>query len=211
MARTTTEVVTTTQTVTVQAPAPSPLAAAVAQVKNEVTWAHGGSSDSVGELTSLAALDYVISHVSVAEYGYLELEGLPLPAHTPDAVLDTQAGICGETSLVFAVILQHLGYQTRRVAFYWTDPQYGPDAHTAVEVFYDGGWHYFDPTFDQYWTDSNANVMSISDVRANGGIRHKSDIAFTNEIEDPWYRGDDTSFQTDPATNVVLGGDPFVG
>lgn len=204
--------VTVTTTVTVTPPTPSPTAIAVAQVQHEVQWASGGAPPySHDELTALAALEYVVGHVSVAEYGYLEVAKLPLPAHTPDAILGAQAGICGETSLAFASIMQHLGYTTRRVAFYWTDPVWGPDAHTAVEVAYGGSWHYFDPTFDQYWTDSAGNVMSISGVRASGGTRYKNNLGFTNLIENLWFNGDDTAFQTDPATTVVLGGDPFVG
>jgi Transglutaminase-like superfamily len=190
---------------------PVPLTVAVQQVQNEVAWAKGGSSYSVGTLTALAALDYAVGHVSVGEYGYLEIAGLPLPAHTPNAVLAAQAGLCGETSLVFAVIMQHLGYETRRIAFYWTLADGTPDGHTAVEVHYDGSWHYFDPTFAQYWTDGGGNVMSITDVRSQGGTRHKNDFTFTNLIENPWFGGDDTAFETDPATSVVVGGDPFVG
>jgi cell division protein FtsB len=127
---------------------PAPLTVALQQVQNEVTWASVGAPPySHGALTALAALDYVVGHVSVGEYGYLEVAGLPLPAHTPNAILAAQAGICGETSLAFAAIMQHLGYQARRIAFYWTLADGRPDGHTAVEIFYDGGWHYFDPTF----------------------------------------------------------------
>jgi Transglutaminase-like superfamily len=191
---------------------PTPLSVAVQQVQHEVAWAEGGGpAYSHATLTALAAMDYVVGHVSVAEYGYLEVKGLPLPAHTPDAVLGAQAGLCGETSLAFAVILQRLGYQVRRVAFYWTFADGTPDGHTAAEVSYDGGWHYFDPTFGQYWTDASGNVLSITDARLGGGTRHKNDFTFTNLIEDPWFAGDDTSFETDPATTVVIGGDPFVG
>jgi Transglutaminase-like superfamily len=203
-----------TQVATLQAQLasiPTPLTVAIQQVQHEVTWAKGGSRYSVDELTALSALNYVVGHVSVGEYGYLEIEGLPLPAHTPNAVLGAQAGICGETSLAFAAIMQHLGYQARRITFYWTLANGTPDGHTAVEVYYGGSWHYFDPTFGQYWTDANGNIMSITDARNGGGTRHKDDVAFTNLIEDPWFAGDDTSFETDPSTTVVVGGDPFVG
>ena len=35
-----------------------------------------------------------------------------------------------------------------------------PDGHVAVEVQYDGGWHFFDPTYGQFWTDSSGKVLS---------------------------------------------------
>jgi hypothetical protein len=191
---------------------PAPITVAELQVEHEVAWA-GSTGMPQGELTALATLDYVVGHVSVGEYGWLEVNHLPLPVGV-EAVLGQQAGICGETSLAFAEIMQALGYQTRRVAFYWHLANGAPDAHTAVEIYYGGGWHYFDPTYDQYWSDpATGNVLSITEARdaTLGGVRHKNDFTFTNVVEDPWFAGDDTAFETDPATTVVLGGAPFIG
>jgi hypothetical protein len=193
---------------------PTPLAVAIEQVKREVAWAEGHASYSPnGRLVALSAMDYVLGHVSVGAYAYLIENRLPLPPKTSNATLGTQAGYCGETSLVFARIVQAFGYQTRRVAFYWTLADGRADAHTAVEVFYDGSWHYFDPTFGQYWTNASGDVQSITDARSATGTRHKDAILFTNLIEDalPLFSGDDTSFETDPATSVVIGGAPFNG
>jgi hypothetical protein len=55
------------------------------------------------------------------------------------------------------------GYDVRSVQFY-----YGPDGswnHIADEISYDGGWHYFDPTFGVYY-ESGGNVLAIADARA---------------------------------------------
>jgi Transglutaminase-like superfamily len=193
----------------------SPLAVAEQQVQREVGWVENSAAGptpsiySKDALTGLSTMDYVAGHVSAGAYGYLELNGLPLPTSDPNSILTAQAGICGHAAIVFAKIMGSLGYQVRSAQFYWTDPVFGPDSHIAVEVNYDGGWHFFDPTFGLFWTGANGNVLSITDVRSTGGTEHKNEIAYTNLIEDPWFSGDDTAFETDPATTATLGQDPL--
>lgn len=186
---------------------PKPTAVAFQQVQREVGWAMNADPRSQGELTALSAMDYVVGHVSAGAYGYLELNDLPLPNSEPDVILGTQAGICGHAAIAFADIMDHFGYSVRSVQFYWTLSDGTADSHIGVEVQYDGGWHYFDPTFGLYWTDPSGNVLSITDERASAGVEHKDDVAFTNLIEDPWFGGDDTAFETDPTTTVVVGAD----
>jgi transglutaminase-like putative cysteine protease len=145
----------------------------------------------------------------VGAYGYLEAHQLPLPVATPNGVLGVQAGICGDAVIAFAAIMQQLGYQVRSVQFYFDKPV--PDNHIGVEVFYAGGWHYFDPTFGAYWSDSSSAVLSIDAIRAGEGVEHKDSTGFTNVIEDPWFDGDATGFITDPDTTVVVGADNLTG
>jgi len=191
-----------------------PTPAAVAEERREVAWAEyadkgTGTPYSDGQLVGLSAMNYVVGHVSTGAYGYLELFGGTLPTSKPDSILGMQAGICGHAALTFAAIVQHFGYSVRSVQFYYMTPDGTPDSHIADEVFYDGGWHFFDPTFGVYWTDANGNALAITDARAGGGTEHKDWASFTNFMEDPWYAGDDTAFETDPTTTVVLDGQPF--
>jgi len=193
---------------------PTPLAIAEEQVHREVGWVEyedrfNGEIHSDGQLVSLSAMNYVVGHVSTGAYGYLEVFGGTLPTARPDSILGTQAGICGHAALSFAAIVRHFGYAVRSVQFYYSTPEGTPDSHIADEVFYDGAWHFFDPTFGVFWTDPSGQVMSITDVRANGGTEHKDHASFTNLIEDPWFAGNDTAFETDPATEVVLDEQPF--
>lgn len=193
---------------------PTPLAVAVERVRRDVAYQEQGGllPYSHGRLVSQAAMDYVVGHVSASAYGYLEVFGGGVPAATPDAVLAAQAGICGDSALTFAAIVKRFGFDVRSVQFYYTDPPpwSTPDGHIAVEVFYDGGWHFFDPTFGTYWQDANEDVLSITDLRANGGTRVKDAASFTNLAEDHLY-GDSTEFETDPATVVTLDQQPFKG
>jgi hypothetical protein len=185
---------------------PTPSAVAFQQVHREVNWAQAAAGpQSAGALTSLSAMNYVVGHVSAGAYGYLELNGLPLPNSNLDVILGVQAGICGHAAIVFAKIMENFGYPVQSVQFYWTLPDGTAEDHIAVEVYFDAGWHYFDPTYGLYWTNSSGNVLSITDERTNGGTEHKDDISFTNLIESTWFGGDDTAFETDPGTTVVVG------
>jgi hypothetical protein len=202
------------QVAQLQAAALRPLEVAEEQVRREVAWGEyeadaNGTPYSHGELVALSAMDYVVGHVSTGAYGYLEIYGGSLPDATADAVLDSQAGICGHASLTFAAILEYFGYDVRSVQFYYSTPDGTPDSHIGVGVSYDGAWHYFDPTFGTYWTDAKGNAMSIEEIRNGEGTQHKDDVSFTNVIEDSWFGGDATAFITDPATTVDLDAQSF--
>jgi transglutaminase-like putative cysteine protease len=191
----------------------SPLTVAVEQVRREVAYAEkyaGGVPYSHGRLVAQAAMDYVVEHVSPTAYGYLEIFGGQLPGPTPDAVLGAQAGLCGDAALAFAAIVKQLGLGARSVQFYYDDPGNVPDSHIAVEVSYDGGWHYYDPTFGVFYTDATGNVLPITDVRAGSGTEQKDELTFTNLVENTFY-GDDTWFVTDPTTVVEIDKQPFTG
>jgi hypothetical protein len=191
---------------------PTPLVAAEEQVRREVAYEEQQALPyPQGRLVAQAAMDYVSGHVSASAYGFLSVTHGVLPVATPDSVLGAQAGICGHAALTFAAIVQHFGYQVRSVQFYYDDPPpYStPDSHIANEVYYEGGWHFFDPTFGVLWFDkATGSVLSITDARAGLGTRSKDEATFTNLAEDFFY-GDGTSFETDPATSVVLDGQPF--
>lgn len=190
------------------------LAAAVLQVRREVGWSkeYAPSSYSVGALTALAAMNYVATHVSSTTYAIVVPPGLPLPTRrlhhhldsNANAILGAQAGECGYHVIAFRAILKHLGYTVRDVSFAYQDPWTGaPGGHSSVEVYYDGGWHYFDPTYDVYWTNpTSGSVLSIAGERAHAGVEHRNGILALNLFEDRLYGGSDITFETDPATNV---------
>jgi hypothetical protein len=186
---------------------PTPLSVAEEQVRREVYWAeHVDDANPDGKLVAISAMNYVVGHVSTGAYGYLELVGGALPTSNPDSILGTQTGICGNAAIAFAAIVRHFGYPVRAVQFYYVTPNGIPDSHIADEVFYDGAWHYLDPTFGAFWADGGGHVLSIDDARGGGGIEHRDLAAFTNVVEDPWFAGDDTAFLTDPSTSVVIDG-----
>jgi hypothetical protein len=189
----------------------SPLALAISDVRREAEWAQGMAAGPLsGEYVAEAAMDYVIGHVRTGAYGYLEGIGAPLPPYLEpvNEVLATQTGICGQAERTFAAIVEALGFQVHDIGFEFVDPNGAPDAHSAAEVYYDGGWHFFDPTFGQFWTDTAGNVLSIADVRSGHGTRVKDNAAFLNLIEDASSGSDYTWFETDPSTYVFTARQP---
>jgi hypothetical protein len=187
---------------------------AVEQVRREVAYSENvlgnlGITYSHGQVVSEAAMDYVVGHVSSAAYGYMEVNDESLEA-TPDAILGAQAGICGHAALTFAAIVKRFGFDVRSVQFY-----YGPDGsfnHIADEVSYDGGWHYFDPTYPLYY-EQDGVVLSIADARAAGdpaSLLQEDTTQFWNTIEGE-AGVDNMSFQTDPNTFVEIDEQPFTG
>lgn len=196
-----------TQLQRAQAGIPSPLAVAFRQVRREYAYVKGSVPGySRGQLISEAALDYVAGHVSDTAFGYIEIfEGKHrVPPPTPNSALGTQAGICTGAAVTFGTILHHFGLKVRSVNFYYDDlpPDNTPDGHVAVEVWYDGGWHYFDPTYGLFWTDAGGHVLPIDEVRAGQGTLQKNAAAFTNVFEDAIF-GNDAWFLTAPATTLA--------
>jgi multidrug efflux pump subunit AcrA (membrane-fusion protein) len=194
----------------------TPLLVAEEQVRREVAYSEGflasaGVPYSHGQLVSQAAMDYVVGHVNAPAYGYLTtIAGIGVPA-LPDPILGAQAGICGDAALVFAAIVRHFGYSVRSVQFY-----YGPGGawnHISDEVSYDGGWHYFDPTFGIYYQEAG-NVLSITDARTAtdpASLLAQDDSLFWTAVVRQAQNKElsDVSFATDPATAVVIDGQSF--
>lgn len=185
----------------------TPLQIALTQVGREVAYVDGGVPQySKDQLISEAAMDYVAGHVSDTAYGYIELfQGKKkVPPPTPNSSLGTQAGICTGAAVTFGTIVHHFGLKVRSVNFYFDDPppSNAPDGHVAAEVWYDGGWHFFDPTYGLFWADANGHVLPVSEVRNGLGSLQKNVAGFTNIFEDAVF-GNDAWFVTDPATRIA--------
>jgi hypothetical protein len=156
-----------------QASIPTALSRSVEQVRREVAYVElfRGDPDvnvpSREELIARSAMDYVVGHVTAPGYGYMNVVlGAP-PAATAESALQNGSGICGHAALTFAAIVKHFGLRVRSVQFYYAN---GVDNHIANEVFFDGDWHYFDPTWGAYYQDGD-RVLSIEDARAHATPR----------------------------------------
>jgi transglutaminase-like putative cysteine protease len=141
----------------------------------------------------------VNGHVLGAEYSYRLQFGEPLPT-TSELVLEMQAGWCGDASAVFAEIVNALGLPVRRVAFYPTDPDL---VHTAAETYYDGAWHYFDPTWGAVYGSGPGDAVSITEARARQLTPTRDDTLIWG------MRKPSLSELTDPTTRVEFDNPPF--
>ena len=190
--------------------APSPLAQAVEQVRREVaygerTLAVAGAPAQRDALVAHAAMTYVVGHVSAPAYGYMnELLGAR-PVPTADGALGAGAGICGHAALTFAAIVKRLGLPVRSIQFY-----YGTNNHIAAEVFYDGGWHYFDPTYGAYYGTPDG-VLSVDEARSDPGapLHQNTTLLWWTVGMMAGYTGL-LEFAVDPATRVEIDKQAFV-
>ena len=185
----------------------TPLQIALKQIHREVAYVKGGVPQySKGQLIAEAAMDYVAGHVSDTAYGYIAVfKGKhEVPPPTPNSALGTQAGICTGAAVTFGTIVHHFGFKVRSVNFYYNDPPpYNtPDGHVAAEVWYEGGWHFYDPTYGLFWTDANGHVLPVTEIRGGLGSLQKNVAAFTNVFEDAVF-GNDAWFVTDPTTRIA--------
>jgi cell division protein FtsB len=178
---------------------------AATEVRGEVTYvkhslAQEGRSLPDGYLISLAIMNYVVGHVTAPEYGYRnEIAGLPPPTTDVETILQLQAGICGNAAIAFAGISSTFGLPVRSVQFY-----YARGNHIAVETYYEGGWHYFDPTWGLVYGDG----LSITEARSTPNPLPRYDSTLLWRLTAPSVLSD-ISVLTAPATVVELDKQPL--
>lgn len=120
-----------------------------------------------------AAMTYTVGHVSAPAYGYQnEIAHGPLPvgstsAEVAERTLEVEAGICGNAANVMLTILSNLGVTGRLVNVYYSTPKAPANGHSTVEVWYQGEWHWFDPTWATVYVQPHTpryRVLSVVDV-----------------------------------------------
>ena len=89
--------------------------------------------------------------------------------YTPYFFSASSSGLCGSAALSFVYLAQHYGFPARVVQL---------EGHVVAEIFYEGGWHMFDPSYAQYILNDYGAVASVSEVNA---------LAKTNFFSDPYY------------------------
>jgi hypothetical protein len=188
---------------------PDPLQVAVTDVQREVIDAQGGETGSYDpQLVAEAAMDYTYGHVRSAVFGYFEdlydegPTGPDMLSYTApvETILADQEGICVHHERVFAAIVEAFGLPVRDVGFDYIKANGDHESHSTAEVYYSGGWHFFDPTFGVLYEDAAGDVLSIADARSGADTvtTVKDDAGFQNLLNP-----DSTSFELDPATSVT--------
>ena len=138
---------------------------------NAVLKQSGRPQEPRGYVLALLTMDYVVGHISAPMFGHLVTND---PGRAPrgddvqtvaERSLAAGAGICGNAAATFAAILDRLGVESRSVQFYFDTGN-----HIAVEVLYEGRWHYFDPTWGTFYRPPGpgnaSNVLSVAEIRA---------------------------------------------
>ena len=87
---------------------------------------------------------------------------------SPRRVLEQGSVYCGHLSAAMETLVAIGNYRTRAVN--GIDGQHPPGTHVVVEVFYNGGWHLYDPTFGVKFHNKDGQVASYKDVRLDTGM-----------------------------------------
>lgn len=82
---------------------------------------------------------------------------------SPRRVLETGSEYCGHLATAMNTLLAAGGYASRAV--HMIDDKRPPGSHAVVEVFYDGSWHLYDPTYGVKFRKKNGDIASYMDVR----------------------------------------------
>jgi len=71
-------------------------------------------------------------------------------------------GLCGRRAGVFVQLARRAGLRAARLDF----SRFGSAAHSAAQVAYDGGWHYFDVTYAGYF-QRDGRILSFAEIQAD--------------------------------------------
>jgi hypothetical protein len=123
-------------------------------------------------LLAVSAMNYVVGRVTAPAYGYrrdISREALP-EGGPPDVIarraLSMQAGICGHAAHTMMAILSRVGVRSRQVQMYYSTPRARQNGHVAVEVYYDDGWRYLDPTWGSMYVQPGAAPTALLSAHA---------------------------------------------
>ena len=152
---------------TTQAPAVDPeVVEAAHQIEDEA--AQGATAEPGPRDYAEAATRYVLTHVRPDAFSALIEEGQPLPADAGEA-LRLGAGLCGNATEVLIRVLAELGIRARPVLMFF--PVDGvTTSHVAAEAFWDGTWHYLDPTYGGIF-ESDGRVLSVDELLGTSDLK----------------------------------------
>ena len=86
---------------------------------------------------------------------------------SPRRILERGSQYCGHLASAMAAILA-VAYPTRIINL--SDGTNPPNTHVVVEVFYQGRWHLYDPTFGVEFKDRDGKVAGYQDVRLDTSL-----------------------------------------
>lgn len=95
--------------------------------------------------------------------------------------------ICGGKDYVFRVLMRKMGVPARYIGLHYTPSQGG---HDMADVYFDGSWHLFDPTFGVFVYskssyDGSGKILSMAEVRqepSNGYLMQVSENVWSGNF-----------------------------
>jgi hypothetical protein len=101
-----------------------------------------------------------------------------------DAPVPPIRGQCGRRADVFVELARRAGLRAARLDF----SRFGSSAHSAAQVSYDGGWHYFDATYAGYFRRGN-RILSFAEIQADPAAALAGLVVLPGGGLDRWLDG----------------------
>jgi hypothetical protein len=101
-----------------------------------------------------------------------------------DAPVPPIRGQCGRRAGVFVELARRAGLRAARLDF----SRFGALAHSAAQVSYDGGWHYFDVTYAGYFR-RDGRILSFAEVQADPAAALAGMVVLPGGGLDRWSDG----------------------
>jgi transglutaminase-like putative cysteine protease len=87
---------------------------------------------------------------------------------SPRRILETGSQYCGHLATAMQTLLAVGGFRAR--ALHLSDGAEPPGTHAVVEVFHDGSWHLYDPTFGIKYLNAEGKIASYNEVRLDPSL-----------------------------------------
>ncbi|MBI4854890.1 MAG: transglutaminase domain-containing protein [Acidobacteria bacterium] len=87
---------------------------------------------------------------------------------TPRAIIEKGSCYCSNLAIAMAAITSAANYPTRTI--HLTDTPNYLNTHVVVEVYYNGSWHLYDPTYGIFFLNKQNSVASYRDLRLNPSL-----------------------------------------
>ena len=117
-----------------------------------------------GKQTHEEKIDTIYRHVA-SKAGTGEVPRELLSARM---VLEHGAGFCGDLALAMATVVETGNYATRMIDT--SDGSEKPNKHVLVEVFYDGRWNLYDPTYGVTFQNDAGCLASYKELRLDARL-----------------------------------------
>lgn len=91
---------------------------------------------------------------------------------------ETRRGLCSARVSLMVTSLHRLNIPAQK----WNIYDYG-FAHNAVQAFYDGQWHYFDPTYAGCFLDEDGRVLSWDGIVAEPQAAYENMVVFETPLD----------------------------
>jgi hypothetical protein len=87
---------------------------------------------------------------------------------SPRDTIERGSKYCGSLALAMATIVKTIGYTVRTIDI--VDNLKDVNTHVLVEVYYEGGWHLYDPTYGVTFKNKDGRVASYREIRLDTSL-----------------------------------------